>query len=153
MPALRSPRPRKTAQHGTFPGGWGPMLPSRSHGRAADGMVFGGGGSPTNWTPHGLFAPGSRVWRSMPYSHEEGPSLAVERTPGAWWTPPALWNLAGIADGFLPPGLQQRLGLSKAKTASPYLPTTSGAVVANPFPSTAPPTPTYPLPAAWPGQL
>lgn len=128
------------------------MIPSRSHYASADGMVF-PGGTPTNWTPHGVFVAGNRVHRPAPYTNQQGMSMARNATPGAWWTPPALWNLASMSDGFLPAQLQAALGLTRQKTGTPAAAQVVAAQLTNPFPGVAPPTPSYPLPAAWPGRL
>ncbi|HZL18523.1 MAG TPA: hypothetical protein VFG23_12340 [Polyangia bacterium] len=128
----------------------GVMIPSRSRG------VFSGageleGGQPTDWSPWGGYVPVELPHRPFPYRGEGGLNLSsVTSTPGAYFTPPALYNLVGIADGFLQPA-DQVPAPGRLKTGTPTVGANPRLV--NPFPSVAPPTPAYPLPASWTGQL
>lgn len=140
MPGIQNPRTRPhryPGQRSTF-GPLQPMLPSRSFGSQSG--QWAGESQPTKWTPWGAFAPGSRPYRPLPYG------MVVDvaaRHPGAYYTPPATWNLTSMADGFIYPVLP------RGRNRTPIVP----RVALNPFPAFQPPLPSYPAPASWPGRL
>ena len=123
------------------------MLPSRARGGpGAEGSL--GQQQPTEWTPWGVFVPHQRLFRQYPY--DGAVSQVAESSPGAWYTPPTFFQMIGVQDGFLLPHQQVPApGRSFQGTPVVY----ANAAFVNPFPTVAPPTPTLPLPAAWPGRL
>jgi len=136
-----APYRTRVAPFGTTIGRVGPNIPSRSH------AVFGAsgempGGQPTFWSPY-VFA----VAHAKPLHRTRVGVVQVERSPGAWFTPPNLFQLIGIPQpsSFL----AQRLPAKPAagRTSTPPV----RHVSINPFPGARLPLPTNPPPAAFRG--
>ncbi|MGH7189525.1 MAG: hypothetical protein ACRD2H_13905 [Terriglobales bacterium] len=134
-----APYRTRVAPFGNVLGRVGPNLPSRSH------PVFGAsgelpGGQPTFWSPFAV-----TVAHSKPLNRTRIGPPQVERSPGAWFTPPGLFQLIGIPQ----PSSFLRLPTRPAagRTGTPPVRHTS----INPFPGARLPLPTNPAPAAFRG--
>lgn len=121
-------------------GHWGPMISSPSH--PVTGGTQPGASDATHWTPHGVFVAQTNPWQAR--TTPAGVSR-VTRSPGAYFQTPALFQLVGIPDRALV--MPQRP--AGGRTGTP--PVRHMAI--NPFPAFKPPLPSYPAPAAWPGQF
>lgn len=148
MIGVAKPRIRPHVMPGsrTTPGLFGVMLPSLGHGVFGASSGF-GQQQPTEWTPWGMFAPGSRPHRDL--SHLGGPAGQVARSPGAFYTPPVTYQLTGIpgGDSFLAAAVPGLARPANGRTGTPPV----AHMAINPFPSMRPPLPSYPAPAAWRG--
>lgn len=142
-----APYRTRVAPHGTVLGRVGPTVPSGSV------VVFGAqgetpaGGSPTHWTPWGLQQAGRMPLRRL---RNLGPAT-IARSPGAYFTPPALFQLPGI------PVPQSLFASANGLTSRPFAGRTATPpvrhVAINPFPGSRLPLPTNPAPAAFRGVL
>jgi len=135
---IQTPRVRPYVYPGTRVtlGLYGPMISSPQHPVLGANDV--GASDVQHWTPHGIFQPFSRVWQFRVGG-------LVARSPGAVAQDAGLFQLIGIPDRF--PVVQVKP--AAGRTGSPP----ARSIAINPFPGVRPPTPSYPLPAAWPGSF
>lgn len=124
----------------TTVGAVGLDLPSRSHENwGVQGEMP--GNQPTRWTPWGTFVAQAKPLNRLRNLGPSSPTMS----PGAYFTPPALFQIIGIPEPFL----QLQVKPSAGRSGTP--PIRHFAI--NPFPSFRPPLPTYPAPAAYRGVL
>lgn len=148
---LRNAHPPYRARvypHGTILGRVGPNNPSPAHPSfGAQGEMP--GGQPTYWTPWGL-----RVAEKLPLMRlgKLGPPGGmVTRSPGAYFTPPATFQLCGIPVEFSL--FAARRGLTSRPAAGRTSTPPIRHYAINPFPSARLPLPTNPPPSAFRGVI
>jgi len=142
MFGIQHPRIRPHTVPGTRVtlGKFGVNIPSISHFTNGASSEL-GQGSIVQWTPHGVFQPHTRVHRSV-----LGSPGQVDRANSTWFTPPALFQIQGIPNGFSISGLTFPNPVTKGTPATRHM-------AMNTFPAFKPPLPSYPAPAGWAGRF